>query len=384
MSGIKKELENYPDISFIDDLTLEELLNQMVDDFQEKYKEETGVEIALKAGDPNKILINAAALQIYQAFQYIERGGRNSYLKYAYGKFLENLGSLKGVHRNAGNSSLTKIRFSISKVRDEVIVIPEGTRCTAGDNVFFKTKAQAELLAGEEYVDVEAECTEPGEFSNGYGVGKINILVDPIPYIGGIVNVIETDGGTEEESDESLAERIYLAPAEYSTAGPSDAYESLVKKANADISDVKVTSPEGGIVDIRFIMNGGGIPGEQIINKVSEALSDRTVRPLTDFVNVSAPETCGYKINIKYWIEKENRDRLKAIDENVHNAVKAYKLWQGEKIGRNICPDVLIAKVINAGAVKVEIAEPLETEIGETGIAVLQEESIAYGGIYDG
>lgn len=383
MSGIKKELENYPDISFIDDLTLEELLNQMIDDFQEKYKEETGVEIELKAGDPNKILINAAALQIYQGFQYIERGGRNSYLKYAYGKFLENLGSLKGVYRNEGGASMTKIRFTASKAQNEVIVIPEGTRCTAGDNVFFKTKEQAELPAGQEYIDIEAECMEPGKFSNGYEVGKINILVDPIPYIDCIVNIVETDGGIEEESDESLAERIYLAPAEYSTAGPSDAYESLVKKANTDISDVKVTSPEGGIVDIRFIMSGGNIPGEQIINEVSEALSDRTVRPLTDFVNVLAPEPCDYKINIKYWIEKENRDRLEAIQESVSNAVKAYELWQGEKIGRNICPDVLIAKVINAGAVKVEIVEPLETEIGETGIAVLQEESIAYGGIYD-
>lgn len=382
--SIKKTLEQYPDISFIDNLTLDELLNQMVDDFQKKYQEETGVEISLKAGDPNKMILNAAALQIYQGFQYLERAGRNSFLKYAYGGFLDNLGAMKGVHRSEGKSSLTKIRFTVSQPQNSVITIREGTRCTAGDNIYFATTETIELNAGEEYVDITAECMTAGSFSNGYEVGKINVLVDPIPYIGSVANIVETDGGTDEESDESLAERIYLAPAEYSNAGPSDAYESLVKKVNSDISDVRVSSPEAGIVDIRFIMKDGKLPSEQVIEDVKEALSDKTVRPLTDLVKVLEPEQVGYSINATYWIERENSDRIEAIQEEVGNAVKAYELWQGEKIGRNICPDVLIAKIVNAGAVKVKIEEPVEIEIGETGIATLQEESITYGGLYDG
>ena len=30
--------ENFPDISFIDDATVEETMNQMIADYQEKYK----------------------------------------------------------------------------------------------------------------------------------------------------------------------------------------------------------------------------------------------------------------------------------------------------------------------------------------------------------
>ena len=32
--------ENFPDISFIDDATVEETMNQMIADYQEKYKEQ--------------------------------------------------------------------------------------------------------------------------------------------------------------------------------------------------------------------------------------------------------------------------------------------------------------------------------------------------------
>ena len=39
MSDIKKTLEGYPDISFIENMTLESLQEQMIADFTEKYKE---------------------------------------------------------------------------------------------------------------------------------------------------------------------------------------------------------------------------------------------------------------------------------------------------------------------------------------------------------
>lgn len=42
--------ENFPDISFIDDATVEETMNQMIADYQEKYKELTGKDVSLLAG----------------------------------------------------------------------------------------------------------------------------------------------------------------------------------------------------------------------------------------------------------------------------------------------------------------------------------------------
>ncbi len=383
MSDIKKTLEDYPDISFINNLTLQELSEQMIADFETKYKEETGKEITLAAGDRNRIILNAAALQLYQGFQYIERAGRQSYLKYAYGDFLENLGAQKGITRNEGERALTTMRLTVSEAQESAISIPRGTRCTAGDNIYFETTEAAEIKPGEEYADVPAQCMEAGSFANGYGVGKINVLVDTIPYINSVANTKETAGGADEESDESLADRIYLAPAGYSTAGPSDAYEFRAKSANSEIGDVKVTSPEPGVVDIRFIMSDGSIPEEMVIAEVQDALSAKETRPLTDCVRVSEPDACAYSIDLTYWINESDREKAQAIQENVKQAIQSFQIWQSEKIGRDINPNKLLSLIIQAGARRAEIRQPQFTEIEETGIAVLEEEQAIYGGLED-
>ena len=92
MSSTAKDLDSYPDISFIDNLTVETLMDEMIADFCAKYAEESGEEITLGKADPYRMILYAAALQIYQGMQYIDRAGKQSFLKYAYADFLDNLG----------------------------------------------------------------------------------------------------------------------------------------------------------------------------------------------------------------------------------------------------------------------------------------------------
>ena len=58
-----------------------------------------------------------------------------------------------------------------------------------------------------------------------YAAGELNILVDPVGFIAAVRNTESSTGGTDVESDSNLAERVFLAPSSYSTAGPDDAYE---------------------------------------------------------------------------------------------------------------------------------------------------------------
>lgn len=61
--------DKFPDISFIKDAKVEEVLSRMINDYQDKYKEITGKEISLAKADPYRLIIYACALQIYQAMQ---------------------------------------------------------------------------------------------------------------------------------------------------------------------------------------------------------------------------------------------------------------------------------------------------------------------------
>lgn len=381
LSDIKKELEGYPDISFIENITLESLQEQMIADFCEKYKEETGQEISLGKADPNRLVLYAAALQIYQGMEYIDNAGKQSFLKYSYSGFLENLGALKGIYRNPGNPATAIQRFTVSAVQKDAIHIPMGTRVTAGDNVYFFTTEDAEITAGNEYVDIQVECTEPGIGANGYEVGKINILVDSINYIGSVANTTKSEGGAEEESDEQLADRIYLAPSSYSTAGPDDAYEYWVKTCNSGITDVKVQSPSDGVVEIRFIMKDGEVPGASSIQEVETFLQNEKIRPLTDKVVVKAPVVQEYNIDFTYYIAESDKNQAAAIQQNVNSAVEAYKLWQSEKIGRDINPSHLMRLIMNAGAKRAVITDPEFAVVAPESIARCKTMAVTYGGV---
>ena len=376
-----KVLENYPDISFIGDMTLEDMKEQLVRDFQEKYEEITGKGIVLAKADPVRLILYAAALQLYQGMQYIDNAAKQSFLKYSYGDFLENLGALKGITRNPGTAARTVLRFTLSETRTGTTVIPKGTRVSPGGNMFFYTEEEYIIPAGEISADIPAICAEAGEAGNGYGEGSIKTLVDKIPFVSEVWNVEKTDMGAEAESDENLAERIYLAPSKYSVAGPDDAYKYWVKTYNPSITDVKVTSPAPGDVDIRFIIGDGEIPGPGMVEEVGEFLMRGELRPLTDRVTVGIPEIFRFRAVGRYWINESDKTKEAVIQRNVEEAVRDFSCWQKKQIGRDINPSYLSYLMVKAGAKRVEIEEPVFTVVGETGLAVMESQSIVYGGI---
>ena len=56
----------YPDLDFVEQ-TEEEILQQMVRDYEEKFQLLTGEQITLEPGDPERILLSAQAYRYYQA-----------------------------------------------------------------------------------------------------------------------------------------------------------------------------------------------------------------------------------------------------------------------------------------------------------------------------
>lgn len=376
-----KILDNYPEISFIENMTLDNMKEQMLNDFCKKYEEITGKTINLGKADPVRLILYASALQLYQGMQYIDSAAKQSFLKYAYGNYLDNLGALKGIVRNPGVPADTVIRFTLSEARETIVSIPAGTRVTPGGNLFFCTKEESVIPAGDMSTDVSAICTEIGTVGNDYDVGSIRVMVDKLPYIAEAKNIIRSGNGAEVETDENFAERIYLAPSKYSVAGPDDAYKYWVKTYNPFVTDVKVTSPVPGTVDIRFIIRDGEIPSQEMIGEVEQYLREGERRPLTDLVVVSAPEVFKYRVNLKYWINETDKIKEAAIQKNVEEAVDGFVYWQKKQIGRDVNPSMLNYFVMQAGAKRTEITEPVYTVVGDTGIALAVERNTIYGGI---
>lgn len=383
LSKVLDTIDNLPDISFIDGLTLQDVQSQLVNYFIEKYAEITGKRIQLSKSDPNRIILLGCAQIIYQGLQNIDKAGKMNFLKYAYDDYLEHMAALKKVTRNPAKYARAPIKFTLSAPREAVTSIPAGTRVTAAYEVYFATIEYAEIPIGETEIIVMAECTEAGTVGNDYMVGELSTLVDPIGFVADARNTEPSVGGTEQEDDQSMAERVFLAPSSFSTAGPDDAYEYWVKASNAEIGDVKITSPTPGVVDIRFVMNDGSIPSDTIIATTQEYVSQRSKRPLTDYVQVDKPLVEEYSIDLVYYINTSDRSIVSAIQSQVDMAVNHYKLWQEVKIGRDINPNKLTEEIINAGAKRVQINAPDFCVIGETSKAQCISVKVVYGGLED-
>ena len=377
-------VKNAPDISFIDNKTIEDVRDGMVADYEEYMTKATGQTVTLPRSSPHRGVLYAAALQIYQAFQYIDRAGKQSLLKYSYSDFLDNLGLLKGVTRSPATAAVTTLRFTVSAVRQVATAIPKGTRVSAGGFVYFATDEYAEIPAGGSTVDVPATCTDAGTEGNDLAAGDLTIMVDPLPYVASVVNTTATEGGTDVESDDDLAERIYLAPGAYSTAGPEDGYLFHAKQFNPSIGDVVATSNQAaGTVDIVFIMSDGKTPGTEMINGLKEYLNGKTRRPMTDLVNVSAPAEVTYTVDLTYYINRSDSARAVAIQEAVQTAVADYLTWQ-RTIGRDINPSKLVALVMAAGAKRVTVTAPTYTTVDAIKVSALSgSPTISYGGLED-
>lgn len=381
-----KEIESLPDVSFIDNMTLEDVEAQMIRDYQDKYKEVTGKDIVLERADPDALIIYACAVQIFQELLYVDRAGKQDLLKYSYGEYLDNLAAMKGISREPAKASMVKVRFTLSELRPEPVGIAAGTRVTDGE-IYFETQDYAEIAVGKESVDVVCKCLTDGISGNELPVGTINVLVDPVPYVATVANLEVTRGGSDIEDDDSLKERVYIAPSKYSVAGPEEAYAYWVRTFNSSISDVLVHSEDTGsspyTVQIEFIMEDGELPTESLIIGLQDYLYNGQIRPLTDHVVVKAPDTVEYKLEVKYFINRSDIGKANTIQTEVNAAVDEFITWQRSKIGRDINPSRLVQMMVAAGAKRVEVTYPVYQIIGKTNVAKLSSKKVTYGGIED-
>lgn len=384
MANEIQKLYSLPEISFIEGITYEGILNEMVADFETKYTEETGQKIKLRPGDKEHIHLRVLAGQYYQMYQQLDYAAKMNLLKYSKGDFLKHLGAFKKTFIQEPRAAAVKVRFTLSEVRKDVIYIPEGTRVTAGDGVYFATDDYAEVAAGESYADVTCTCETAGDIGNNYQPGMIEIIVDPVPYVKSVVNVTKSDGGSGEESEESFRERIFLAPSSYSVAGPADAYEYWVKQYNsAAIEDVKIYEPVEAVVDIRILLQGGALPSETFCSGCLQYLKDNPIIPLTDNNYVLPPDVVGYDLKATYYISRSDINNVKSIQDSIEAAKDTYLNWQRTKIGRDLNPDALIEFVRAAGGKRCVIESPVFTVIPETSVAQEKTVEFVYGGIED-
>lgn len=340
--------------------------------------------ITLQPGDPVRLFLESLAYIINVQNGLIDLAGKQNLLAYASGANLDHLGALMGVARIPAMPASCLLRFGIDSPLAFAVPIPKGTRAgTMDGRTAFATAGNAEIAPGRLYVDVTGICTEAGAAGSGLVAGQISRLVDPLPYVTSVANVTVTGEGMDIEDDERLRERIRIAPESYTVAGSSGAYEARVLEVSAAINAVSVTTPEPGVVDVRFVLENGDLPDAATISLVREHLDAETVRPLTDKVLVGAPDVVEYSLSGRWYLKRANANLLSGITAEVGKALEAYRLWQRGMPGRDINPSRLISLVEQAGAKRVELDYPAFTKLEPIQIAREKNWNFVFAGVED-
>ena len=205
----------------------------------------------LYPGDERRIFGDALVALFVSIYNEANEACKQKMLQYARGEVLDAIGARYNCIRIAPTTAKTTLRFSVKTPLNGNIFISEGTKVTPDNEIYFKTTENVVLQAGKTTVTVDAIACETGAKYNGYEAGMLNQLVDLVPYIDEVTNIVTTYDGDDGEpypdvdggaGDNSYRERIYLAPTALSVAGPHDAYKYHALSADSSIADVAIIS----------------------------------------------------------------------------------------------------------------------------------------------
>jgi len=369
---------NFPDINFVDTDT-EKIKESLV----QAYELMTGR--TLYPADPARLFILWVADIIAQTLVLINESAKQNVPRYAEGDYLDSIAEIfKDAQRLGAQVARTTLRFVISEAQAGVVIIPSGTRVTTADGgVVFATSEIKRIEVGETAAEVPSACLTEGSVGNGFLPGQIATPIDWFPYMQSVSNTTASEGGAESETDEAFYNRMRASMESYSTAGPAGAYEYIAKSVSPLITDAKAISEDAGIVDVRILLQDGELPGAEILAQVAAALNDQKARPLTDQVNVMAPEAVSFDIDLTYYIPSPSEASATRIQNEVEGAVEEYKKWQTSKMGRDINPSYLISLLMKTGIKRVEVREPAHQTVTDGEVAQVETEEIVNGGFED-
>lgn len=184
-----------------------------------------------------------------------------------------------------------------------------------------------------------------------------------------------------DEDDDSLRERIQLAPQGFSVAGPAAAYVAKARAVDGRIIDASATRPQPGDVLVTLLSKeGDGTASRELCDAVETALSAEDQRPLNDTVYVRSAEVVTYRIRAKGYTRSAVGADVLIAQAKTNAQAYAVKV---HRIGVGVAESAIKGVCQAAGLSKTELIEPAgDLAIGATQASYCLEVDIEYGGIY--
>lgn len=329
------------------------------DQIKADYEQMTGRTV--QPGQVEQLLFDVFAYREYLIRTAINDASTMNLVAFSRAPFLDYLGQLVGVRRLTASAAVCTIRMVLVDGHG-ALNIPAGIRVQSTDGeAVFALNDDVSVDASTSEVDATFTSLDAGAQANGYAAGAVSVILDPQPYLLSAGNTEETSGGSDDETDDELRQRIMLAPQSFSNAGSKGAYEYFARSANPGIVDVSITSPTPGQVNIYPLMAGGELPNQAVLDEVSDACNGDKVRPLTDTVIVAAPTEVDYSIEVSLTLitGQVAADAIAAVTA----ALQAYADSRKAGCGLDVVREKIVQKCMIDSVYDVAVSQPATTQV---------------------
>lgn len=309
-----------------------------------------------------RLFIDQIAYAKTLALSAIQNAGEKLLVRFSGGPILDYLGELVGTPRLQAQPARCTQVFTLPAVQASAVILTAGTRvATVDGKLFFYTESPLSIPAGQLEGSATIICETPGEVGNGWALGQVSTVVAP-PLEGMTTrNMTVSADGAEQEEDEPYIERIILAPESFSTAGTEGGYIYHARAAHQDIVDVAVRGGEqdpavpDGEVWV-YPLTKTGLPSAELLALVQANISPKKKRPLTDKVSAKLPVEVPFVLDasLELYEDADEETTLAAAQA----AAVAYTATLRARMGVDIVPEQIIAKLQVSGVYRVHLASP--------------------------
>lgn len=308
--------------------SVEELYAELAADFAQR----TGMEVG--ASGDMAVRMYALAAQLYSLYAHSEWVARQCFPQSAAGEYLERHAQIRGITRREAAKSEGVLRFGVEEARSTDLTIPAGTVCMTAGLVRFETTEAVVLAAGMLFVDAAARAVESGTAGN-VGAGTVlSMAVAPVG-VSWVNNPQPFGGGTDQEDDEALRERVLESFQRLPNGANAAFYEQgALSFAEVAAVDVIPRARGRGSVDV-VLATSAGVPGEELIRTVQAWFETR--REIAVDVLVRAPNV--RTVNVQVSVQSQEGADGMAIRDAVKQALVSW--FNGKQLGKS----VLLAKL---------------------------------------
>ena len=255
-----------------------------------------------------------AALELAQAYVQLDNILQIVFAQTRYGEWLDKRAAEFGIYRKTGTKATGQVKF----LGTDGTVIPIGTIVQTKSGLQFQTTAEATISSGTATVNIEAL-----EIGTTYNMPANTITILPVSIVGvtAVTNEAPTTGGTNDEDDASLLNRLLLKVQLPVTSGNINHYKLWALDVSG-VGDVKVFPlwNGAGTVKVVVIDSNKQPASTDIVNAVASYIEDN--RPIGASVTVESAQALN--IDITATITRDSNYTLEQVTANVSSKITAY------------------------------------------------------------